>query len=161
MDIKILRKYQKILKYLFILISIIIFFLNSYFKEYLYTGSQSDLNSFVFRNIILFKEGFISAIVNYGNLGDANWPLSYIIHAYLNPFSNNISTYLMSSTLIGFMTFLITSMSLKNKSFNNLDSFAIASLILLLPWFNGRAHWGTSANLGWLFFQLRFIFLQS
>ena len=46
MDIKILRKYQKILKYLFILISIIIFFLNSYFKEYLYTGSQSDLNSF-------------------------------------------------------------------------------------------------------------------
>ena len=155
---KIFMKYQNILKYLFILFSINIFFLNSYFKEYLYTGSQSDLNSFVFRNIILFKENFIYAIVNYGSLGDANWPLSYIIHAYLNPFSNNISTYLMSSTLIGFMTFLITSMSLKNKSFNNLDSFAIASLILLLPWFNGRAHWGTSANLGWLFFSITIYF---
>ena len=141
--------------YLFVIIgSSVIFFLNFYFRDYLIAGSKSDFNTFVFNNIQIFKLDFSSSIRDYSNLGDANWPLLYVFHAYLNPFSSNPEHYLITTSLIGFTTFIILSISFKNKNFNNFESFALASLILLLPWFNGRAHWGTSANLGWFFFSI-------
>ena len=141
-----------------ILFSIAVFFLNFYFKEFLLAGSRGDFIAFVFNNIQSFKSNFIFSIKNYGLLGDANWPLFYIIHAFGNPFSNNVDTYLLSTTLIGFLTFIILSFTIKNNNFSYIQSLALASMILLMPWFNGRAHWGTSANLGWFFLVITFYF---
>lgn len=146
------NSFSKKVYFLIILLSIITFFLNFYFKEFLITGSKGDFNSFVFRNIILFKRDFLESIIHYGKLDDANWPFYYIFHAYLNPFSTSPNSYLISTTFIGFLTFIVLSLAFKNIYFNKLESIALASLILLLPWFNGRSHWGTSANLGWFFF---------
>ena len=148
------NKNYKIFYLFVIIVSSVIFFLNFYFRDYLIAGSKSDFNTFVFNNIQIFKLDFSSSIRDYSNLGDANWPLLYVFHAYLNPFSSNPEHYLITTSLIGFTTFIILSISFKNKNFNNFESFALASLILLLPWFNGRAHWGTSANLGWFFFSI-------
>ena len=149
---------SKKIYFLIIFLSIITFFLNFYFKEFLVSGSQGDFYSFVFRNIILFKTDFIWSITNYGKLDDANWPFYYIFHAYLNPLSGSPNSYLISTTFIGFLTFIVLSFTFKNIYFNKLESIALASLILLLPWFNGRSHWGTSANLGWFFFVTTLFF---
>ena len=141
-----------------ILFSIAVFILNFYFKESLLGGSRGDFIAFVFNNIQSVKSNFIFSIKNYGLLNDANWPLFYIIHAFGNPFSDNVDTYLLSTSIIGFLTFVILSYSIKNNNFNHIQSLALASMILLMPWFNGRAHWGTSANLGWFFLVITFYF---
>jgi hypothetical protein len=151
-------KNSNYLKVSIILFSISIFFLNFYFKEFLLGGSRGDFIAFVFNNIQSVKSNFIFSIKNYGLLKDANWPLFYIIHAFVNPFSDNVDTYLLSTTLIGFLTFIILSFTIKNNNFSYIQSLALASMILLMPWFNGRAHWGTSANLGWFFLVITFYF---
>ncbi len=153
-----LKKNKNFFELLIICVSVLVYFINYYFRDYLISGSQVDFYGFVFRNIQYFKEDFLKSILNYGKLGDANWPLLYILHAYLNPLSGNINFYLFSTTIIGFLTFLILSLTLNNLNFNRVESIAFASLILLLPWFNGRAHWGTSANLGWFFLLITFYF---
>ena len=151
-------KNSNYLKVSIIFFSIAIFFLNFYFKDFLLGGSRGDFIAFVFNNIQSVKSNFIFSIKNYGLLKDANWPLFYIIHAFGNPFSNNVETYLLSTTLIGFLTFIILSFAIKNNNFSYIQSLALASMILLMPWFNGRAHWGTSANLGWFFLVITFYF---
>lgn len=151
-------KNSNYLKISVILFSIIVFFLNFYFKEFLLGGSRGDFISFVFNNIQSIKSNFIFSIKNYGLLNDASWPLFYIIHAFVNPLSDNVNSYLLSTSIIGFLTFIILSYSIKNNSFNLLQSFALGSMILLMPWFNGRAHWGTSANLGWFFLVISFFY---
>ena len=143
---------------LLIFLSLLTYVVNFYFKNYFNLGSSGDFESFVFNNIQLFKQDPLTAIKNYGLLGDANWPLFYLLHAFLNPFSGDIDKYLLSTTFIGFFTFLIFFFSVRNLKFNLLQSLAIASLILILPWFSARAHWGTSGNLGWFFLILAFNF---
>lgn len=155
------KKKYEYLQIIIFLLSILVFYLNYHFRDYLASGSQIDFKSFFYKNIQYFKTNFSDSIINYGKLGDANWPLSYIFHAYLNPFSNNIDLYLLSSSLIGFSTFIVLIRILKNLNFSSLESCSLASLILLLPWFNGRAHWGTSANLGWFFLVITFYFYNN
>ena len=147
-----------ILKYNIAIFSIFSYFFLFYFKNYSISGSQSDFKLFYFNNIQLFKNEFSTSINNYGILGDANYPLDYIFHAFLNPFSHNEKLYLISTLFIGFFTFIIFAKALSKNKFSNSQSVIIGSLILLLPWFSGRAYWGTSANLGIFFFNTFFLF---
>ena len=141
-----------------IAISVIFYLVGFYYKIFSVSGSSVDFNAFVFRNIQLFREDLIYAIKNYGLLGDANYPFFYIFHAYLNPFSQEVESYLFSTLIIGFLTYLIFSLSLRNLDIKLIDSLLLSSVILYLPWFTGRAYWGTSANLGWFFLIISFYF---
>ena len=145
-------------KYYLAIFSIFSYFFLFNFKNYSISGSKSDFKSFYFDNIQLFKNKFLISINNYGLLGDANYPLDYIFHAFLNPFSNDKELYLISTLLIGFFTFIIFAKALKKNKFSKSQSIILGSLILLLPWFSGRAYWGTSANLGIFFFNNFFLF---
>ena len=149
---------KKNYKLFFIFFAVSIYTLNFYLKNFSPSGSQLDLYGFVFKNIQLFREDLIYAVKNYGLLGDANYPLFYIFHAYLNPFSNEIKTYLFSTFAIGLFTFLMFSLCLRSLEFELIDSLFLSSIILILPWFAGRAYWRTSANLGWFFLIVSFYF---
>jgi len=153
-----LEKRKKNLKYILVFLSIFSYFLLFYFKDYSIAGAQVDFRSFYFNNIQFFKEDFYNSIVNYGLLGDANYPLDYIFHAFLNPFSFDKDLYLLSTLFIGFFVFIIFAISLEKINFSKIDSYSIGSLILLLPWFSGRAYWGTSAVLGIFFLTISFYF---
>ena len=146
------------LKYVLIFFSIFSYFFLFYFKDYSISGSQGDFESFYFNNIQLFKKDFYNSILNYGLMGDANYPLDYIFHAFLNPFSFNKNLYLLSTLFIGFFIFVIFAIILEKINFSKIDSFSISSLILLLPWFSGRAYWGTSSVLGTFFLIISFYF---
>lgn len=150
-----------LLKYNIAVFSIFSYLFLFYFKEFSISGSQSDFKSFYFDNVQLFKNNFSSSINNYGLLGDANYPLDYIFHAFLNPFSHDERLYLISTLFIGFFTFVIFAKSLNKNKFSNSQSIIIGSLVLLLPWFSGRAYWGTSANLGIFFLIISFYFFMN
>lgn len=145
-------------KLFLIIISICFYIFGFYNKNLSISGSQADFYGFVFKNIQLFDENIIYAIKNYGLLRDANYPLFYIFHAYLNPFSNEIESYLISTFVIGFITYLFFSLCLRNLGLRITDSLLLSSIILYLPFFTGRAYWGTSANLGWFFLIISFYF---
>jgi hypothetical protein len=100
-------KKEDFLLILIIFLSLLTYVLNFYFKNYFNLGSRGDFESFVFSNIQLFKQDPLKAIKNYGLLGDANWPLFYLLHAFINPFSSDADKYLLSTTFIGFLTFLV------------------------------------------------------
>jgi hypothetical protein len=145
-------------KLFLIIISLGFYIFGFYNKNFSISGSQIDFYGFVFRNIDLFRENLIYALNNYGLLRDANYPLFYIFHAYLNPFSQEIGSYLFSTFIIGFLTYLIFSLCLRRLDFKLIDSLLLSSIILYLPFFTGRAYWGTSANLGWFFSIISFYF---
>lgn len=145
-------------KLFLIIISISFYIFGFYNKFFSISGSQADFYGFVFRNISLFSEDLVYAVKNYGLLRDANYPLFYIFHAYLNPFSQEVGSYLFSTFIIGFLTYLIFSLCLKNLDIKLVDSLLLSSIILYLPFFTGRAYWGTSANLGWFFLIITFYF---
>ena len=146
------------IKFFLIILSIIFYTITFYYKDLVMSGSQVDFKIFVFNNIQLFKVNLFDSIKNYGILKDANYPLFYIFHAYLNPFSYSENSYLLSTFTIGFFTFFIFSLCLKKLDFNLIDSLLLSSIILFLPFFTGRAFWGTSANLGWFFLSISFLF---
>jgi len=149
---------KNIIKIFLITLSVIFYIFSFHYKDFIISGSQIDFETFVFNNIQLFKVNLSVSIKNYGLLKDANYPLFYIFHAYLNPFSHNEYSYLLSTFVIGLFTFLIFSFCLRKLDFKIIDSLLLSSIILFLPFFTGRAFWGTSANLGWFFLSISFLF---
>ena len=114
-----------------------------------------------------FKEDFLFTIQNYttldlGGPADYQLPFSHMINAYLNPFSDNIVHFQLSTTIISFTIFFIFAFVLK-KAFLNINIFDIlltSSVILLLPFFRTSAFWGKNENYGWLFFILALYFFS-
>ena len=91
---------------------------------------------------------------------DYQLPFSHMINAYLNPFSDNIVHFQLSTTIVSFTIFFIFAFTLK-KAFLNINIFDIlltSSVILLLPFFRTSAFWGKNENYGWLFFMLALYF---
>ena len=114
-----------------------------------------------------FKEDFLFTIQNYttldlGGPADYQLPFSHMINAYLNPFSDNIVHFQLSTTIISFTIFFIFAFTLK-KAFLNINIFDIlltSSVILLLPFFRTSAFWGKNENYGWLFFIFALYFFS-
>ena len=114
-----------------------------------------------------FREDFLFTIQNYTTLDiggsvDFQIPFSHMINAYLNPFSDNIVHFQLSTTIVSFTIFFIFAFTLK-KAFLNINIFDIlltSSVILLLPFFRTSAFWGKNENYGWLFFILALYFFS-
>lgn len=144
---------------------ILLFILTSYFvgfflKDFVPGGAAGDFQDITWPLIQSFKKDFYFSISNYGTFGEGSYPLYYIINSYLNPFSNNQNSFLISITVISFIGFFLFSFLIK-KNFANvtfLDCLLTSSVILLLPFYRSSAYWGTTENLAWLFLILSFYF---
>jgi len=148
---------------LFFLFSIIIsFFIGFIFKEYSPGGAAGDFNFITWPLLEAFKNDFTSAIKNYGKFNDASYPFFYVFNAYINPFTSNKSQYLLSNTFISFFTFIFFALLIKKNStkISLINCYFLSSIILLLPFYRSSAYWGTTENLGWMFFVLSFIFFS-
>jgi len=156
----ILKKVNK--NYFFIAAIYIIFFIGFFFKTYSAGGSKNDFYVYTWNGISAFKKDLLGSLLNYSQIiGDPNFPLFYIFNAYLNPLNSTQNLYFISSIIIGlfsvyifFKILLITSKS----NINHIEIFLTASLIVLLPFYVSRVYFGTSANLGWLFFLISIYF---
>jgi len=152
-------------KALIICLVFVSFFLGYFLRENAVGGGKEFY--FVSWPIIQsFREDFLFTIQNYTTLlvgaADYQLPFSHMINAYLNPFSDNIVHFQLSTTIISFTIFFIFAFTLK-KAFLNINIFDIlltSSVILLLPFFRTSAFWGKNENYGWLFFILALYFFS-
>jgi len=148
------------LKTIIISLVIVSFFLGYILRENA-SGGGLEFYNLSWPIIQNFKKNFIYTINNYGSFGDATIPFSHIINAYLNPFTNNVTSFQLSITIISFLIFLVFAFIL-SKTFpkiNLIDIFLTSSVLLLLPFFRTSAFWGKNENYGWLFLLLSFYFL--
>jgi len=108
------------------------------------------------------KKDFWFTIRNYASFGDGTLPFSYIINAYLNPFSNNEVNLQLSITIISFVIFFLFAFVLKKNflEINFINIMLTSSVILLLPFFRTSAFWGKNENYGWLFFIVALYFFS-
>jgi len=146
-------------KVLTILIIFISFFLGYFLRE---NSAGGGLEFYVMEWPIIqsLKKDFLFTIKNYGLFHDYTMPFMYIFSAYLNPFSDNVTSFQLSNTIISFSIFLIFAIVLK-KIFSHIkfvDILLISSVLLILPFFRTSAFWGKLENYGWLFLIIAFYF---
>ena len=148
------------IKSFFLLGIIISFVIGFVFREFAPGGAAGDFDARTWLLIESFKNNFYLTIKNYGKFGDASYPLFYIFNAYLNPFTSNKIQYLISNTFISFITFIFFAILLKKflPKVSLLDCYFSSSIILILPFYRSSAYWGTTENLGWMFFVLSLYF---
>lgn len=142
---------------------LIIYLIGFIFKDYTPTGAKGDFEAFTWSVIQSFKNDLSDSIINFGKFPDANYPLFYIFNAYLNPFAYSVNSYHISTFFFAIITFIMFGIILVKKKIhtNKLNCFALASSILILPFFAARSYWGTTASLGWISFVISiFYFLK-
>ena len=152
---------ESYVKYFILLLIFVSFFLGYFLRENA-VGGGIEFYELSWPITQSFKEDFWFTINNYGKFRDFTIPFSHILNAYLNPFSNEIETFQMSTTIISFFTFLIFALVFKKiySKINPLDIFLTSSVFLLLPFFRTTAFWGKNENYGWLFFIIALYFFS-
>jgi len=79
----------------------------------------------------------------------------HIINAFLNPFTQSQLSFQFSITVISTLNFFIFANILKEKfSLDQINSYLLSSILLILPCFRASAFWGITENFGWLFLLL-------
>jgi len=146
-------------KVAFIVFAIFLFFLGYALRENA-AGGGKEFYNLSWPIVQSLKEDFIYTIKNYGSFKDYSFPLTHIINAFINPFSDSEKSFQLFNTFLSFMVFLVFGYVLKsnfqNSKFTNI--WILSSVILFLPFFRTSAFWGKSENFGWLFFLLSIYF---
>jgi len=152
---------ESYIKYFILLLIFISFFLGYFFRENA-VGGGTEFYELTWPITQSFKKDFWFTINNYATFRDFTIPFSHILNAYLNPFSNEIETFQMSTTIISFFTFLIFALVFKKIYFriSSLDVFLTSAVLLLLPFFRTSAFWGKNENYGWLFLIIALYFFS-
>jgi len=135
------------------------FFLGYFLRENA-VGGGPEFYSMEWPIIQSLKNDFLFTINNYGLMNDYTMPFAHIMNAYLNPFSDDITNFQLSNTIISFLIFLVFAIVLKKifSHINFLDILLISSVFLILPFFRTSAFWGKQENYGWLFLVISFYF---
>ena len=150
-----------LLKLIVICLIFVSFFLGYFLRENA-VGGGAEFYDLTWPITQSFKKDFLFTIKNYASFGDGTIPFSHIINAYLNPSSDIIENFQLSTTIISFVIFSIFALILK-KTFthvNFIDILLTSSVLLLLPFFRTSAFWGKNENYGWLFCILALYFFS-
>ena len=101
----------------FIIILISASFFAGYFLRENAAGGGAEFFKLSWPIIQSFEKDFLYTINNYALFGDGTIPFLHTINAYLNPFSNDISNFQFSITIISFIIFIIFAIILKKNVF--------------------------------------------
>ena len=114
-------------KSLIICLIFVSFFLGYFLRENA-VGGGKEFYLISWPIIQSFREDFLFTIQNYTTLlvgaTDYQLPFSHMINAYLNPFSDNIVHFQLSTTIVSFTIFFIFAFTLK-KAFLNINIFTM------------------------------------
>ena len=95
---------EVLLKFVVICLICVSFFLGYFLRENA-VGGGLEFYKLSWPIIQSFKQDLLFTIENYGSFGDGTMPFSHIINAYINPFSNDIENFQLSTTVISFIIF--------------------------------------------------------
>ena len=107
---------EVLLKFVVICLITVSFFLGYLLRENS-VGGGVEFYAMEWPIIQSFKKDFLFTINNYGLMNDYTMPFTYIMHAYLNPFSDKATNFQLSNTIISFIIVLIFAIVLKKKKF--------------------------------------------
>ena len=105
---------EVLLKFVVICLISVSFFLGYLLRENA-VGGGAEFYAMEWPIIQSFKKDFLFTINNYGAMNDYTMPFSYILQAYLNPFSNNVANFQLSNTIMSLIIVLIFAIVLKRK----------------------------------------------
>ena len=103
-----------------VICSIFISFFLGYFLRENAVGGGQEFFRLSWPIIQSFKQDFLFTLKNYAQFSDGTIPFSHIINAYLNPFSDVIENFQLSTTIISFVIFFIFALILK-KTFTRVN----------------------------------------
>ena len=151
-----------------ILLSLFSFILAVYFFYGFYNLENSagagsfdgDIKN-IWRNLNIFKSGIIENLDNI-DYNDSRIPLSYILHAKLNPFSSTIDGLRKSVLIISLLVPILFYLSIKKnyKSHSNILIVFLSLIITLSPYFRTSSYWGLGENYAFIFVLISFIILN-
>ena len=133
------------------IVTILYFFYGFYFNENSAGAGPYDFE-LIWSNLQLFKEGIFVNLDNY-NYNDSRTPLPYIIHALLNPFTENKLNFRYSVLIISLLVPILFFFSIKKKYLhvNNSLILLLTSILTLSPYFRTTSYWGLGENYGLIF----------
>ena len=144
--------YYKVFLLFFI---ILLYFLGFHFRENAAGGAEGDFLNHTWPALQGIKNDFYYSIKNYGIFYEGAWPMFHIINAFLNPFTQSQLSFQFSITIISTLNFFLFANLLKERfSLDQINSYLLASILLILPCFRSSAFWGITENFGWLFLLL-------
>lgn len=159
--------FQKILIICLLFLITFSYFYGFYINENIAGGGgyTGDLSA-VFKNLQMFVNNkFIDSIklTTDNNLYYTNRPpLLYILHSWLNPYSNNLELFRLTVFFISFFVPILFyfSLRIKFKTINNFYLLFLASLILLSPYFRTSSYWALEENYAFISILFSFIFIN-
>jgi len=152
---------KNVLKYSYLLIVILLYFIGFFLRENIAGGAEADFLDLTWPLISAFKINFLDTLLNYGSFGEGNLPLFHILNAYFNPFNYSQFVFQGSITAISFLNVVFFSQVIREKyKLKKIDALIYASIFLILPFFRSSAFWGITENFGWLFLILSIKYLN-
>ena len=164
---------KKNIYYRFAATIIILLSISSFFIGFIYgensAGAGSAKGDFplVWKNLQIFLNNDIITALNFTNDIDSGYkssrtPLLYILHAFLNPLTENKVLFLRSVFIISLTGPIIFYFCLKQKfkGIDNLLLILISSILFLSPYFRTSSFWGLEENFAIISLLLTFLFFH-
>lgn len=156
----------RILKYFYnykfcfflILVSFLSYIIGFFLRENSAGGGKIDL-IYEWNNHLLLRDNLLNFIHYPAAYDGARIPLYQILSILINPFTNNILTYVnyffLYSFLIPLLFFFCVKKKYKKLSLHEL--LLLTSVIFLSPYFRTSSYWGLQENLAYVFLLLSYL----
>ena len=164
---KIKNNYSNFLFYSFLGLVIFSYFFGFFINENSAGGGQADFKN-TWKNVQTFKNNSLHEALKLTAYGgsevftSSRIPGVYILHKFLNPFTNNPDQFRLSVFLFSFLVPITFYFALKIRfaNENKYSLILISSLIFLSPYFRTSAVWGNEENFALLSLTLSYLVLE-
>jgi hypothetical protein len=134
---------------------IILSFVFGFYLDENSAGAGDSDFKLIWNNQQIFLENKIKDAIVHGGYFDSRTPISYILHKYLNPFTNSIESFRKTVFIISSILPIVFFFSLKKKFDTKIPLLILlSSFILMSPFFRTTSYWGLEENYGMIFLVL-------
>lgn len=144
--------------FIFILLSFLTYLAGFFLRENSGGGGKIDL-VYEWNNHLLLKDNILNFIYYPLTYDGARIPLYQILSILINPFTDNILSYVNYFFLYSFLIPLLFFFCIKKKykDFNLHELLLLTSVIFFSPYFRTSSYWGLQENLAYVFLLLSYL----
>lgn len=126
-------------------------------------GSYFGDIKLIWNNLQIFLDNPLKDSISHEEYIAGRTPIAHLFHMYLNPFVHNLENFRLSVFFISFLVpiLLIIAINLDNNEKYYINSFFVASLLLLSPYFRTSSYWALEENYGLIFLIATYLALSN
>jgi hypothetical protein len=148
-----------------LILFLIAFFLYGFFSGENSAGGGLLTGDFVsiWGNLQIFLNNDLNTAIMHEEYMDSRSPIAYIVHKFLNPFTEDVLSFRISVFCISLLLPLVFFFAIKKKFFNNGNFLLIfiSTIILISPFYRTTSYWGLQENYGLIFLVLTYLFFYN